>query len=303
VNAPTRIAVDTNKFNAAIARFPRDRGMIIGGREIKGSGQAIERASPAHGVVVTRVPRGRADDAHAAIAAARTAFDKGSWPHETAATRARVLLKTADLIDRDREILALLDSLECGKPISQARGEIEGAADIWRYAAALARELSGESYANLGSDRLGFVLREPIGVVSIITPWNFPLLRRHEETVRFQPASAGSNLRAAVFRRPNMSFDLAEMIGADDRADASLRVEGIANLDSLRPLREAREEIIRDAGMQQQTRSRIAAFACIKIGTEGGGVERRVHFDRLAETPLCTDHRRQGHDGHGYRAG
>ena len=77
--------------------------------------------------------------------------------------------------------------------------------------------------------------------------------RRHEETVRFQPASAGSNLRAAVFRGPNMSFDLAEMIGADDRADACLRVEGIANSDSFCPLREAREEIIRDAGMQQQT--------------------------------------------------
>jgi acyl-CoA reductase-like NAD-dependent aldehyde dehydrogenase len=176
MNAPTRIAVDTKKLNAAIARFPRDRAMIIGGREIKGNGEMIERASPAHGVVVTRVPRGRADDARAAIAAARTAFDKGSWPHETASTRSRVLLKTADLIDRDREILAHLDSLECGKPISQARGEIEGAADIWRYAAALARELSGESYANLGPDRLGFVLREPIGVVSIITPWNFPLL-------------------------------------------------------------------------------------------------------------------------------
>ena len=95
---------------------------------------------------------------------------------ETAANRARVLLKVADLIDRDREALALMDTLESGKPIAQARGEIEGAADIWRYAASLARELSGESYANLGGDRLGVVLREPIGVVSIITPWNFPLL-------------------------------------------------------------------------------------------------------------------------------
>ena len=89
---------------------------------------------------------------------------------------ARVLLKVADLIDRDRETLAILDTLESGKPIAQARGEIEGAADIWRYAASLARELSGESYANLGADRLALVLREPIGVVSIITPWNFPLL-------------------------------------------------------------------------------------------------------------------------------
>jgi betaine-aldehyde dehydrogenase len=176
MNAPAGVALDTNKLNAALGRFPRDRAMIIAGCQVKGRGETIERSSPAHGVVVTRVPRGSAEDARAAIAAARGAFDKGSWPRQTASNRARVLLKTADLIDRDRELLALLDALECGKPIAQARGEIEGAADIWRYAASLARELSGESYANLGSDRLGFVLREPIGVVSIITPWNFPLL-------------------------------------------------------------------------------------------------------------------------------
>ncbi len=115
-------------------------------------------------------------DAERAIAAARQAFDAGAWPHASASERSRVLLKTADLIDRDRETLALLDTLESGKPIAQARSEIEGAADIWRYAAALARDLHGESYASLGADRLGFVLREPIGVVSIITPWNFPLL-------------------------------------------------------------------------------------------------------------------------------
>jgi acyl-CoA reductase-like NAD-dependent aldehyde dehydrogenase len=172
----TAITLDVTKLNEALARFPRDRAMQIGGRESRGSGETIERQSPAHGVVVTRVPRGRAEDARAAIAAARAAFDVGPWPNEIASNRARVLLKVADLIDRDREALAVMDTLESGKPIAQARGEIEGAADIWRYAASLARELSGESYANLGGDRLGVVLREPIGVVSIITPWNFPLL-------------------------------------------------------------------------------------------------------------------------------
>ncbi len=176
MNAKTPITVDTAKLNEALKRFPRDRSMLIDGREATGDGQTIERRSPAHGVVVTRVPRGRAEDARRAIAAARKAFDTGRWPQETASNRARVLFKAADLIDRDRETLAILDTLESGKPIAQARGEIEGAADIWRYAASLARELSGESYANLGADRLGLVLREPIGVVSIITPWNFPLL-------------------------------------------------------------------------------------------------------------------------------
>jgi betaine-aldehyde dehydrogenase len=172
----TPITLDTKALNDALAQFPRDRAMRIGGREALAGGETIERKSPAHGVVVTRVPRGRAEDARAAIAAARSAFDAGRWPKETASNRARILLKVADLIDRDREPLALMDTLESGKPIAQARGEVEGAADIWRYAASLARELSGETYANLGADRLGLVLREPIGVISIITPWNFPLL-------------------------------------------------------------------------------------------------------------------------------
>ncbi len=176
MNAQAPIIVDSERLARALAHFPRERAMWIDGREDRGSGEAIDRHSPAHGALVTRVPRGGASDAERAIAAARRAFDEGSWPHAAASERSRVLLKTADLIDRDRETLALLDTLESGKPIAQARSEIEGAADIWRYAAALASDLHGDSYASLGPDRLGFVLREPIGVVSIITPWNFPLL-------------------------------------------------------------------------------------------------------------------------------
>jgi len=176
MTAHTPILLDNARLAEALARFPRQRAMWIDGRDDNGAGELIERRSPAHGALVTRVPRGGAADADRAIAAARKAFDEGPWPHATASERARVLLKTADLVDRDRELLALLDTLESGKPIAQARSEIEGAADLWRYAAALARGLHGESYASLGPDRLGFVLREPIGVVSIITPWNFPFL-------------------------------------------------------------------------------------------------------------------------------
>jgi acyl-CoA reductase-like NAD-dependent aldehyde dehydrogenase len=86
------------------------------------------------------------------------------------------LLKVAELIRRDAELLARTEALEMGKPISQARAEIEGAADVWRYAAALARTLSGDSHNSLGRDMLGIVLKEPVGVASIICPWNFPFL-------------------------------------------------------------------------------------------------------------------------------
>jgi betaine-aldehyde dehydrogenase len=85
-----------------------------------------------------------------------------------------VLNKVADLIEANVERMAVLETLESGKPISQARGECGGAAELWRYAASLARTTTGESHNTLGTDILGVVLKEPIGVVSIITPWNFP---------------------------------------------------------------------------------------------------------------------------------
>src|SRR5690349_15435470 len=82
----------------------------------------------------------------AAIAAARRAFDDGPWPRMTGAGRSKLLLDVADLIERDAELLATLDVLEGGKPIAQVRAEIAGAVDIWRYAAAPARDLHGECY-------------------------------------------------------------------------------------------------------------------------------------------------------------
>jgi betaine-aldehyde dehydrogenase len=154
----------------------RDFRMLIDGVWTEGSGNAIERVAPGHGIVVSRYPAGTKADAERAIAAARKAFDGGPWPNMTGAERSNILLKAADLIAARADELAFLDCIESGKPISQAKGELGGAADIWRYAAALARDLHGESYNTLGEGTLGVVLREAIGVVSIITPWNFPFL-------------------------------------------------------------------------------------------------------------------------------
>lgn len=155
---------------------PRDFKMLIDGRWSEGTVDPIERVAPGHGVVVSRFQAGTRADAERAIAAARKAFDTGPWPRMTASERSAILLKAADLISARAEELAFLDAVEAGKPISQVRGEIAGSVDIWRYAAALARDLHGESYNTLGDGTLGVVLREAIGVVSIITPWNFPFL-------------------------------------------------------------------------------------------------------------------------------
>ena len=139
-------------------------------------GAVMERESPAHGKVVAVYAKAGVADAERAIAAARHAFDKGPWPTLKGADRARILRNVGDGILARKHELARMESLENGKPLAQSLAEIEGAADLWQYAATLARNLHGDSYNTLGEVTLGVVLRDPIGVVSIITPWNFPFL-------------------------------------------------------------------------------------------------------------------------------
>lgn len=156
----------------------RDYAMLIGGQDrASTSGELIERESPGHsGAVVGRYPRGTLGDVDAAVAAARHAFDEGPWSRMPAAERSRAMMRVAALIERHREDLATIESLEAGKPITQARSEIGGCIDLWDYAAGQVRGLHGEVHTNLGPDIVGMVMREPVGVVGVITPWNFPII-------------------------------------------------------------------------------------------------------------------------------
>ena len=169
---------DTLTINTAIPfdlpEVAQNRHWIGGTWQDSADGAVFERVSPSHGVVVSRSAQGGEAETEAAIAAARAAFDSGVWSRISAKARAEVLLRAADLIEQNVERIALIETLESGKPITQSRGEVGGAADLWRYAATLARTSHGDSHNTLGEDMLGVVLKEPIGVVSIITPWNFP---------------------------------------------------------------------------------------------------------------------------------
>jgi acyl-CoA reductase-like NAD-dependent aldehyde dehydrogenase len=159
---------------AVVPPARKNRHLIGGAWRDSADGATFDRASPSHQVVVSRSAKAGVADTEAAVAAARGAFDDGRWSRLSGKARATVLLRVADLIERDVERFALIETLESGKPITQSRGEVAGAADLWRYAAALARTTAGDSHNALGAEMLAAILREPIGVVSIITPWNFP---------------------------------------------------------------------------------------------------------------------------------
>lgn len=152
------------------------RHLIDGQWRGSADGSTFERQSPSHCVTVSVSAKGGVAETEAAISAARRAFDRTAWSQSSGKARAALLLRVADLIDANIDRIALLETLESGKPISQAKAEISGAPDLWRYAASLARTNHGDSHNSLGSDMLGMVLKEPIGVAAIITPWNFPFL-------------------------------------------------------------------------------------------------------------------------------
>ena len=160
-----------------IPNTPFQYQLWINGKEVpSGSGNKFDRKSPSHGVVVGEYARGDAADVDAAVKAARDAFDKGPWPWTPGAERMKVLLRATELIRQQKQELALIETLESGKPISQARDEVDWTADLWEYAASLCRNIHGDTYNALGESMLGLVVREPIGVVGMVTPWNFPLL-------------------------------------------------------------------------------------------------------------------------------
>lgn len=150
---------------------------LIDGKSIESkSGARFERISPAHDTTVGTYSDGAVEDVDLAIQSARRAFDSGAWPKISGAQRARHLRKVAELIERDVEKIALIEVLESGKPISQARDEIKSSAELWYYAATLSQHSYGDAHNAIGEDYLGMVVREPIGVVGVITPWNFPFL-------------------------------------------------------------------------------------------------------------------------------
>ncbi len=160
-----------------VPKNPFQYKLFIDGNYVEAaSGKRFQRKSPAHDKIIGEYALAEEQDAIKAIAAARKAFDTGLWPNMPGAARAEVILKAAALIRENAEELGYIETLESGKPITQAIDEMEWAAGNWDYAATLARHTKGESYNSLGEDMLALTIREPIGVVSMITPWNFPLL-------------------------------------------------------------------------------------------------------------------------------
>jgi phenylacetaldehyde dehydrogenase len=161
----------------------RPRKMLVNNQWVESvSGKSFPVFNPATGEEMSRVAQGDAMDIDLAVKAARGAFEKGPWRRMTAAERARLLWKLADLVEANLNELAELESLDNGKPLTVARAaDIPLVADNFRYMAGWATKLEGNTIPlsvpyTPGAQYLAYTLREPVGVVGQIIPWNFPLL-------------------------------------------------------------------------------------------------------------------------------
>jgi aldehyde dehydrogenase (NAD+) len=162
---------------AATREVAVDRAdLLIGGRRLPArSGRYFETVDPANEQVIAHVAEADAADIDAAVASARAAFE-GEWGHMRAADRGHALLRLADLIRQNQDSLIALESLDSGKPISAIkRQDLPAVLDTLAYYAGWADKINGEVIP-ARPDALTYTVREPIGVVGAIVPWNFPLM-------------------------------------------------------------------------------------------------------------------------------
>ena len=139
-------------------------------------GSRFDVFNPATGEVIATVPDSKAEDVERAIDAARRTFDEGTWwPGTSERERGRILLRAAEIVRRERERLARLESTDSGKPIGEARDDIDEVAFMFEYFGGWATKVHGD-IPPVGPDALSLVVKEPMGVAAGITPWNYPMM-------------------------------------------------------------------------------------------------------------------------------
>ncbi len=141
------------------------------------SGKLRDIINPFDQAVIAQVAEGGRADAKAAIGAARGAFDRGDWPRLSGAERGEVLARIGDLIKKHAEALALLETEDTGKTLEESRWDMADVADVFAYYARLAGEDRTEILSAPDPGQSSRLVREPVGVCSLICPWNYPLLQ------------------------------------------------------------------------------------------------------------------------------
>ena len=198
--------------------------VFIGGQwRAPASGETYPTINPATEEVSAQVAKGDERDVDLAVQAARRAFDQGPWPRMAASERARMLWKLADLIGAHLDEMARLESVNTGKTLfDSGKVELPFAAEVFRYYAGWTTKIHGETL-NLRDGAFTFTLRQPLGVVGAIVPWNFPFLLA---SWKIAPALAAGN---TVVLKPASLTPLTALRFAELTQEAGLP-EGVFNV-------------------------------------------------------------------------
>lgn len=211
-------------FTDAVSRVSLRTHAFINGRYTEAlSGDTFAAHSPINGQELAQIAACSQADVDTAVTAARRAFDKGLWQKASPNERRKTLLRFADLIEQNSEELALIETLDSGKPLANAAGgDIPGTVETVRYYA----EAINKIYDEIGPsphDAVSMIVREPVGVVAAVTPWNFPLLMA---AWKFAPALAAGN---SVIMKPAEQTSLSLLRVAELAAEAGIP-EGVFNV-------------------------------------------------------------------------
>lgn len=199
------------------------RAVIDGSRVDSADASTFSSVDPATTRVITEVSSCSAVDVDRAVAAARRTFEAGTWSRRGAAERKRVLLRLADLIDANAELMALLESMDMGKPVYEAiTVDVPSAAATFRWYAELADKLTDEIAAT-PPGATAMVTREPLGVIAAIVPWNFPL---DIAAWKLAPALMSGN---SVVLKPATESSLTALLLGDLALEAGIP-EGVLNV-------------------------------------------------------------------------
>jgi acyl-CoA reductase-like NAD-dependent aldehyde dehydrogenase len=254
-------------------KIPPRRLFLDGDWADAASGETFETVNPATEEPITTVARAGAEDVDRAVRAARRAFEQGPWPKMPAAERGRLVWRIGDRLMQRADEVARQETLDNGKPIFESRQiDLPAAADVFFYYAGWATKVHGETFP-VSPRSFNYTLREPVGVVGAIVPWNFPLLLA---AWKVAPALATG---CTVVLKPASNTPLTALLLAEIAAEAGLP-PGVLNVLP-GPGREVGEAICRHPGVDKiaftgETRTGIgimktAADSMKRVTLELGG--------------------------------
>jgi acyl-CoA reductase-like NAD-dependent aldehyde dehydrogenase len=197
--------------------------LLINGELVDAAGgQTFETYNPATNEVLTRVAQAGKEDVDRAVAAARAAFEGGKWPRTSAARRAGMLMKVAEIMRSRFDELARLEVLNNGKAISQAKGELTQAIEDFEFYAGAATKVMGQTIPVPGTF-FNYTVREPIGVCAQIVPWNYPIMMA---AWKLAPALAAGN---TIVLKPASATPLTALLLGEICLEAGLP-PGVVNV-------------------------------------------------------------------------